>query len=315
MKKTLLPLLVFLIFLLTGCVKILNDELKTKETKMVLNAAISTDSTFTVNVSRTFNIFEDESANNLPFIDSANVQLFENDQYLFNLDGIGYGYYHKSGFYPQLGKQYKVTVSYGPYKEIESVATIPQKVLIDGFDTSSVVISDGYGVETEYQGEITYNDPPDRVNYYQLSCKVFIFNDDTLENVYSQSIWPTDENDRFFETNAGGNLLWNDNLTNGKKVTFKFGFFYQYGGYKATRGRNQQKLKFVFYLNSVTKAYYTYLKSIGVYWETGGSENPFSEPVVIYSNVENGYGILGGFSADTTSVYFVSNNNGEGGKP
>ncbi len=317
MKKILLAALFLSYIMLTGCVKILNDELKTKETKMVLNAAIAPDSVFTVNVSRTFNIFEDESADNLPFIDSANVLLYEDDQFLFQLQNTGYGFYKHPGFYPQIGKQYRVTVSHGAWHDIESIASIPPKVPIVSLDTSSVFNSDEYGNnETQYIGEITYNDPPGVANYYQLSCVLYNYYNDSLVYVDPQSaVWPTDDNERFFDSQSGSSLLWSDKLTDGKQVTFKFIFLYAYAYNKMAR-ENKQTFKFEFHLKSITKNYFTYLKSLGVYWETGGSENPFSEPVVIYSNVDNGYGILGAYSSDTISVsYTVSTGGGEGGKP
>ena len=300
---------------LSGCVKILNDELKTKETKMVLNAAISTDSVFTVNVSRTFNIFEDESVNNLPFIDSAKVQLYEDNNFLFDLNHTSYGYYNKQGFYPQLGKEYRVDVSYGSYKPIKSKTIIPPAVPIVAFDTSTNQVVDEYGgSHTDYIGEITYHDPPGVSNYYQLSCKIYIIHSDSSIDSYPQAIWPVDENQHFFDGTSGGNLLWSDRLTEGKEVSFQFVYFNSYN-YKSAINRDQEHLRFVFYLKALTKAYFTYLKSLGVYWETGGSDNPFSEPVVIYSNVENGYGILGGYSSDSVSVVYTYDTNGEGGKP
>ncbi len=315
MKKIILAGMLFNLILLSGCVKILNDELKTKETKLVLNAAISTDSVFTVNVSRTFNIFEDESVNNLPFIDSAKVQLYEDNHYLFDLNHTSYGFYNKPDFFPQLDKEYKVDVSYGSYKPVESKAIIPPKVPIVAFDTSTNQIADAYGGnEIDFIGEITYNDPPGVSNYYQLSCRIYIIHADSSIDTYQQAVWPVDENERFFESTSGGNLLWNDKLTEGKEVSFKFVYFSSYE-YKSKAHRDQEHLRFVFYLKSITQAYFTYLKSLGVYWETGGTENPFSEPVVIYSNVDNGYGILGGYSTDSTSITYTYDTNGDGGKP
>ncbi len=318
MKKIVLSLLFLSYIMLSGCVKILNDELKTKETKLVLNAAITPDSVFTVNVSHTSNIFEDESADNLPFIDSAKVLLFEGDNLLYQLQNTGYGFYSNPGFYPQTGKQYKVTVSYGTYHDIESVASIPPKVPIVSLDTSSVFTTDEYGNNiTNFFGEITYNDPPGVANYYQLSCVLYNYYNDSLVYVDPQSpVWPTDENERFFDSQSGSSLLWSDKLTDGKQVTFKFIFLYAYYGYNKMATDDKQTYKFEFHLKSITKSYFTYLKSLGVYWETGGSDNPFSEPVVIYSNVDNGYGILGAYNSDTISVsYTVSTGEGEGGKP
>ena len=105
---------------LTGCVKIITGDLEAKDPKLVLNSAISTDSAITVNLSRTFNIFDDESDKNLPFIDGAQVSFFENGNHLFDLENLGYGYYAKPGFYPETGKEYSVEASYSGFTSIES---------------------------------------------------------------------------------------------------------------------------------------------------------------------------------------------------
>jgi hypothetical protein len=313
MKKILLLGFLLNTILFSGCVKILNDELKTKEVKMVLNAAISPDSMFTVNISKTIHIFEDESADNLPFIDSAKVQLFENGNYLFDLQNIGAGYYINPQFFPQTGKEYKVNVSYGSLKPIECKTTIPAVTPIKSFDTLSVTTMDEYGGNhVQLIGELTYNDAPDKSNYYQLSCKVTYLDPNNNTYTYDQGLWPTDDNERFFDGYNNGKLLWNDKLTNGKEVSFKFVYYdtYEYG---KKSNRSEESARFVFYFKSISKEYYTYLKSIDVYYETGEGDNPFSEPVVIYSNVENGYGIMGGYTQDTTSVKLVFNSGEKGG--
>ncbi len=313
MKKILLSGLLVTAMLFSGCVKILNDELKTKEVKMVLNAAISPDSMFTVNVSKTISIFDDESSENLPFIDSAKVQLFENGNYLFDLQNIGAGYYVDLLFYPRAGKEYRVNVSYDKFKPIEGKTTIPVVTPILNFDTLSNKNTDEYGGQhIQLIGEITYQDTPDKSNYYQLSCKVSYLDANNNIYTYDQAIWPTEENDRFFDGYNNGSLLWSDKITNGKEVSFKFVYYDTYE-YQKKSNRAEESARFVFYFKSISKEYYTYLKSMDVYFETGGGDNPFSEPVVIYSNVENGYGIIGGYSQDTTSIKLVFSSDGEGG--
>jgi hypothetical protein len=71
-------------------------------------------------------------------------------------------------------------------------------------------------------------------------------------------------------------------------------------------------ISFDFFFKSINHDYYTYLKSLNMYYETGGSEDPFAEPVVIFSNIENGYGIFGSYSTDTVSARIAIERNGEG---
>ena len=287
---------------LVGCVKVLNDDLGTKETKLVLNATISPDSLFFVNLSRTFNIFEDESNQNLPFIDSAVINLYEEGNFIAKLKGTENGYYYNPGFYPEIGKEYKIEASSGNYKQIVSKTVIPAPVPIAKFDTAIVEVTDEYqGTEVRYIGVITYNDPANVANQYQLTCRFSAV--DGSGTTYSDyaPIWPVEGDQHFFEPGSNGNLVWGDKYTDGNEVTVRFVFYSTYK-YNEGKSRETQKFHFVFYLQSIDKDYFTYLKSVGIYWESGGSDNPFSEPVVIHSNVDNGYGIFGGYSEDTAST-------------
>ena len=47
----------------------------------------------------------------------------------------------------------------------------------------------------------------------------------------------------------------------------------------------------------ISETYYEYLKTARLHDET--RENPFAEPLNVYGNVENGYGIFAGYSSRT----------------
>jgi hypothetical protein len=312
MKKLLVLLTV--IFFLTGCVKILNDDLKAKESKLVLNAAISPDSTFTINLSRTFNVFDDESSKNLPFVDSAKVRLFENGSFISELENQAYGYYTKSGFFPETGKEYTVDAKYKAFKTIESKTVIPKDVPIADFDTLIIRLTDDpyYGNQTQYVALLTYQDPPGVSNQYQLACKIGLKNDDGLINWEDNSVYVPDVDDSFYDR-SWGELLWNDKYSDGKEVEIRFVFYSEYPQYNEGL-RETDTLHFKFYFQSVNQDYYTYLKSLSRYLETGGGDDPFSEPVVIYSNIKNGYGIFAGFDQDITSTKILTNYALKGGR-
>ena len=286
---------------LTSCIKILNDDLTSKPTKLVLNAAISPDSALTVNLSRTFNVFEDESNKNLPFVDSAKIGVFENGNHLFDLQSLGYGYYIKDNFYPVVGETYSLEATFGSYKKIQASTIIPTKVPIFSFDTLSIEVEDEYnGRETHYIGKLKYKDPGGRDNQYQLSCRVWYKNEFGDEIWYDQAIWVAESETMLFD-NSYGSLLWSDKYTEGKDVEIRFVFFNTYK-YDKSLAAETEIIRFKFFFQSINHDYYTYLKSLNMYYESGGSEDPFSEPVVIFSNIENGYGIFGSYNTDTATA-------------
>jgi hypothetical protein len=313
MKYLFYSVIMVMMISLFGCVKVLNDELETKETKLVLNAAIAPDSVFTVNVSRTFNIFADESNKNLPFVNDAKVRLFEDGAYVADMVSIGYGYYINPGYYPQTGKEYKVEVIHDGYQFINGSTVIPTAVDIDDFDTTQFTYIDPYngGKNIEYIGMVKYKDPPDVKNFYQLSCRLWIKDDNGNVYWYDQAIWSLENDYQFFDAHYEGTLVWDDKYIDGKETTIRFTFYSNYI-YEGLKNRNTQTVHFIFYLKSITENYFTYIKTADLFWESGGGEDPFAEPVVIYSNIENGYGIMGGYNSDT-AVLNITFGDGEGG--
>ena len=92
--------------------------------------------------------------------------------------------------------------------------------------------------------------------------------------------------------------LFTDELFNGKKAEISF-----YGENHTGGGIYKINLK------NITRDYYLYLKSHTLQFEN--IDNPFAEPVQVYHNVNNGFGILG----DGTGNKGIGpkNGNGDGG--
>jgi hypothetical protein len=99
-----------------------------------------------------------------------------------------------------------------------------------------------------------------------------------------------------------------DELFDGKTSTYKI--YYQIFGHNQLGGPNgggngnQQidytHLRLTFSASIISKELFNYLKSRQESLDNSG--NPFSEPVLVTSNVKNGYGVLGGKSNVTFKV-------------
>jgi hypothetical protein len=301
-----------LLFILTGCVKIINDDLKSEGSKLVVNSVISVDSVFMVNVSRTFDVFDDESADNLPFIDNATVKVFADGSYLTDLDHDEYGYY-KAGFFPQRGVVYSLEVFADTFASVSCNAAIPEAVKIKRVDTLSTLIDAEYDLYRDYIAKLVYDDPPGEENYYMLSGIVDVTDGEGIE--YYDNIWmdvPESESE-FYDISNGYNLLWSDKLVNGNEVSIRFSYLQWF--YYGAPGGNEIQAKITLYLKSITKDYYTYLRSVNLYQETYNSD-PFMEPVVIHNNIKNGYGIFGAYDSDSSgfALHLSSGLKAEGGR-
>jgi uncharacterized protein YceK len=311
MKK--LFVFIFIWLLLAGCTKILNDDLKKKDPKLVVNATIVPDSAFSVNISRSFHVLEDESDKNLPFLDKATVQVFENGDYLFNLDYKTYGNYDKTDYTPETGKKYTLKVSCPGFKDVTCQASIPEKVPILDFDTTFTHISDEeYGDYYYYSGKLKYNDPSGIENQYLLSSKLG-YKTETGDTIWGESwLWP-DEAAELLALELNGDIFWDDKYTDGKEVTIDFNFYTYSTTYPDNDLPETDTVLIVFYFKTINKDYYRYLNSLEKYfYDTYEGTGPFTEPVVIYTNVDKGYGIFAGYALDTTSVKIV--NYEEGGR-
>jgi hypothetical protein len=299
MGKNIFPtLIIWIAIQFTGCVKIINEDITSKETKLVINSVIAPDSIFTVNISRTFNIFDDESSNNLPFVDSATVNVYEDNNFLFQLEPDGFGYYKKY-FYPQVNKKYRIEVFSKKYGNASSTATIPIKVNHEKFDTMFYEYEE-YGQKyVDFMAEIIYKDPESEDNFYMLSAKALYKDDMGYEGIYRLSLYVPENESELFDVSYN-ELLWSDKFTNGNQVTITFSYFTMY--YETIDiSKNIDSIDIEFYFKSVSKDYYAYLKSVNLFYETNNSD-PFMQPVVIYSNIENGYGIFSSYDTDTIKL-------------
>ena len=68
--------------------------------------------------------------------------------------------------------------------------------------------------------------------------------------------------------------------------------FYDESGYEDGYDWSYKISGIRIYLHNISKSYYYYRTSLELYQNTSG--NPFAQPVQVYSNIENGFGIFAG---------------------
>nr|MDA3823724.1 DUF4249 family protein [Bacteroidales bacterium] len=86
-------------------------------------------------------------------------------------------------------------------------------------------------------------------------------------------------------------LYFSDEIIDGQKYQLKL----EFEDWNASYER-----EYFVELISMNKAGYLYRKSVREFINSSG--DPFSEPVLIYSNIENGFGIFAGYSTVHKSV-------------
>ena len=170
------------------------------------------------------------------------------------------------------GKEYTATQEILELPSVESVKYAPQSVLsFDGekMDEVSIKLSDKADQEDFYRIEIFRNDIRD----IEVSDTGVVLIYDTF-SVYVESIDPIVSTSHF--------AIFSDNSFDGKEYTIKLLMY--------SNGQDQQDESVFARVSAISKGYYYYLKAYNQYQESDG--NPFSEPVVLPSNLEGGLGFF-----------------------
>lgn len=246
-------------------------------------------------------------------ITDATVDIFEENELISSLSYSGSDLFlTPQGIAPNVGKSYRIEVNSPIYGKVTANSYVPNPVNI-----KRAFISDEnyYDVsEGREKVEITFEveDEVDVENYYYLSV-YSSYEDGGQEQPYywttcfssNDPIFDEDEyDDDFFEGEDGttnyyceGFSTFRDLIFEGESKTVKI-YIDQYDAfdfiYNPDTGEVEKVLKKVqLAFGSMSRDIYNYKRSAkSQYWNV---DNPFAEPIRVYSNIEGGIGIFGGF--------------------
>ena len=246
----------------------------------------SRDTAITVNISQTTGVLTQDQP---IIIKNATIEVLKDGNVIHTLDESHYNEFDQN-YRLSLGEAfggdnesglYEMRVNAAGFDEITASQNMPKPIAIDsvrytpnGFNNAI----DGNLAELK----LHFQDPSDEENYYMavlLIESLDTFPDGTPQYVYTG--WMQSQ-ETFIEDGWNG-PIFSDASFNGSYMSISFGtwiddFSFDYENYK-------------FRLLSISKDSYTYLKSIGTYFNSSG--NPFAEPSLLHSNTENGFGFFG----------------------
>lgn len=310
MKTTTLFTTMFLVLLLTSSCETTEkiDDFPLRPSKLVVNSYFSADSVWAIQVSKSLSVLDNAD---LQMVNNASIDIFKNDELIDTIRGVeSDGWYHSDQL-PEAGENYSINVSTPDFSSIisaEDIAPEPvpiSKVSFTLIDSSfyhnhrQAIIGGEYYTPVYGRVEgifnITISDPVARENFYQLSLYAynpyFDYEDSTIAYTEKRQISFTtndpvagdDNNDAYLS-----DLLFSDDFFNGQNYQLKITIM----DWDATLDK-----EYIIELISLNKAGYLYRRSVEDYRNSKG--DPFSEPVLIYSNIENGFGIFAGYAVDT----------------
>lgn len=282
--------------------------------KLVVNAnyTIGEDSLLVI-VSQSRNVGDSSTIN---LMNSAKVTISQNGNLLETLtydDALSFRYQNavyvlrnaKSKII--VNSSYTLKVSVAGFDDVQATQTVlaaPQIANISYIPNGYIFTSIDRSGEKVDALSFDVNDSPDE-NYYILSIKATV--EDTLNNTihlvknnfyndhqFSSSIFDDEYYQKSYLT---------DEIFNGKKVNLKLGIQDDYYYFDAETNEyidHAKVLSYTVLLRAISKDKYLYEKTLQA--NQNNSDNIFAEPVVVHSNIENGFGIFSISTGSTLSI-------------
>ncbi len=274
---------------------------------LVFNGLLDTDTNVRVLISHSVGAFSSESPScvtdavallyqNQQFVDTLSVDLSDTvymyissgDWFDWTFDSIPMVYY-TSDFIPTAGFTYEIIVNHSEYDNVSASTYIPQDVLIYNIDIDTTSNSSGFTGLT-----FSFLDDPVQQNYYRLnmfancSKEWYDYEFGYKENIYMMSNDPSFPTGFFPDmgyTFSGDRVVFTDDLFDGQEKTVLIDlFFYE-------SDINDCDTIIMKFANFSTETY-AYYNSLGDHMEKGELNFFGGEVVPVFSNVQNGLGVL-----------------------
>jgi hypothetical protein len=290
------------------------------EPHLVLNSLLFTDrdsgyfyvtksrSTFTFQYNTWWGSYKDK----FEYIEDADFHLFINDvPYQLNYSKKDSAYIYPSELKPGDNIEIVVNQKEG---ELRSETTLPAPLSILSVDTVKVNRTIFDSDRELLRFKVRIKDDPDRTNYYRLIINEwtslyggswyspqYYTEDPALTQGMPNETEPTDFDFIRYPTNELS--VFRDKLFEGKEYTLTFYIDYPYA---ILNGEQDEEGSLSVKLQSITEDLYNYYFTIQR--NKFKQENDYNEPIVIFSNIRGGLGILGACS-EVTAFHFEKNKN------
>ena len=289
---------------------VIDLDIPPHESVLVLNGLLETDTNARVIVSHSVGAF----SNAVPsFINNANVLLYKEDQFIdsllpdmtnlvyvhyiddnYNTDSLPM-YYYTSDHIPDKDATYRVEVKHSDYTSISAETYIPDDIILYNIDVDTTSNEEKIGFT------FSFDDNANQQNYYQLrlygSCEKNYEKDDEWDRGYlvMMSNDPSFPGDIPWEgyTFIGDEVIFTDDLFNGqsKTITLDVEAKFEYADCDTV----------IIEFSTFSDDTYSYYNSLGDHSEKGELGIFGGEVIPVYSNVENGLGVL--ISTNAQQIY------------
>lgn len=297
MKNIVQTLIVFFagVILFTSCETVIDMKLPEQPPKMVINSFFTPDSIMMLHLSKSQFVLKNQE---LKPITDGNISLFENGKFIGKFTHINKGFYYLPGFFPKENTQYTLNAESSGLKSVEANEIIPPKPVINRIELSSSFFE---GIN--YKDFIIYiQDNANEENYYMVNLigkrYDYVYDSLTYDIIDSVEIYEQvnfNSQDLVFEEQvASSQAIISDKIFNGSIYPLRLSV----NEYNFDEYSNMGYFEITIQLKQISKAYAQYVLT----YSKNRYSDPFSQPVQVYSNVTNGFGIFAGYSSTLTSL-------------
>lgn len=310
MKHITIIFLISIIFF--ACEKTIKIAIPDEGRKLTINSFFSEDSNMVVNLTKSRYILDGKWE--FDPIENADISLLEDNVLIGKLSEDQPGNYI-SDIAIKARKHYKIEVKSSGFPDSKSESYVPERTRILKLEAEETVGEYGDGLVSF---DLSFQDNPETENYYLVQAYKF-YNDTfydhdtgekiTISNKEELYLYSDDLNTYQDDWGLGSGVLMSDEFINGKAYTLNFKSYTSNYYYDETQDEWAQPSEgdtTTYYVQfyTVSKEYYLYYKSLSKHKEA--TDEFFMEPVQVYSNIENGFGIFAGMSTDVDSVKIES---------
>lgn len=287
--------------------------------RLCINSHFAADSIWIVNITRGKYILRSENGYVSDFfdgIDNATVTIWKDGELLTTLEhseldstrfgSISQGWYKSTSQVSAAGENYEIKVSAPGFESVKASCHVPAPVEI-----SDVKVISKYPDEVSPSSadmvnmEIYFSDPAESVNYYEMALRTiynypddpeFFMNssDEALATDDPLFYYSPDSFDPLDASTGSYPVLFSDAGMNGKEIRVRCSTRIYHKHFPRSRR------SFEIILRTVSADYYHY-KTTKAFQNTTKND-PFGQPVQVYTNVENGFGIFAGWSTNRMAI-------------
>lgn len=285
-----------LVIAVVGCESTVEIDYPNHAPSIVINSFFSPAWLFELHLSDARSL--DDGIDAVRCIENASVDLLQDGQFVETIPYVGDCLYRSPSSRPRPGPEYTVRVSADRYESVEASDRVPSHVPV-GFE---------YHVFQSGRVDVTVRlrDPIEEENWYRLMT--FIRFEDELGNVWFVSPGFRTDDEAIVAENALLADLESDNVFDTAFFTDK----------RLTAGEHEFKIEvhpegfvsdnvkstLVVTVDAISETFFDYGTTVRL--QNDAKENPFTEPVLVVTNVKHGFGIFAGMNRERLDVAISS---------